>query len=303
MWKFFTPGMRFMLLGTFLFSTGSLLIKLAGARIPTMELLFLRGVIGVAFCWIILRRSGVSFLGNRKWLLTLRGSVGFVALFAEFYALIHLPLADATAILFTHPALVTLGAWAILGERLGKIGLMAVVASIMGVALVCRPGFLFGGSGAELDPAAVAVALGGVIVTSIAILVVRTLAKTEHPAVVMLYPPLIISAVAPFFSAGWVMPVGVEWLYILGIALSMNGGQYYMTRGYAIESAARISGITCLEIVFAAFWGTTLLSEVPDVWTVAGAALIVSGTLMLGKDGAQARAEEKEAVTVSGDTL
>lgn len=296
----FTQGMRFMLLGTFFFSIGSLLIKLAGTRIPTMELLFLRGILGLAFCWVILRRAGVALLGNRKLLLTLRGSVGFMAFFAEFYALIHLPLADATAILFTHPAVVAVAAWAVLGERLGKIGLAAVATSLTGVGLVCRPELLFGGSGAALDPLGVTVALCGVAVTSVAILLVRTLAKTEHPAVVMFYPPLIISCAAPIFASGWVLPMGVEWLYIVGIALSMNAGQYYMTKGYAIESAARISGITCLEIVFAALWSSTFLREIPDVWTMAGGALIVSGTIMLGKDGEQKRTGKRPA-PASGD--
>lgn len=276
-----------MLIGTFLFSIGSLLIKLAGVRIPTMELLFLRGIVGVGFCYAIIRRAGVNPMGNRIFLLLSRGVVGFVSLFAEFYALIHLPLADATAIIFTHPAIVALLAWAVLGERIGKLGLMAVAASLTGVALVCRPGFIFGGSGAELDPLAVTIGFCGVLVTAVAILVIRTLAKTEHPAVVMIYPPLLILLVAPFFSYNWVMPMGVEWLYIAGIAMSMNAGQYYMTRGYAIESAARISGITCLEMVFATIWGVAFLAEIPDSWAIAGGSLIVGGTLLLGKDGAQ----------------
>jgi len=284
-----------MLIGTFLFSIGSLLIKLAGVRIPTMELLFLRGIVGVGFCYAIIRRAGVNPMGNRIFLLLSRGVVGFISLFAEFYALIHLPLADATAIIFTHPAIVALLAWAVLGERIGKLGLMAVAASLTGVALVCRPGFIFGGSGAELDPVAVTIGFCGVLVTAIAILVIRTLAKTEHPAVVMIYPPLLIVLVAPFFSANWVMPMGVEWAYIAGIAMSMNAGQYYMTRGYAIESAARISGITCLEMVFAAIWGVAFLAEIPDAWAIAGGSLIVGGTLLLGKDGAQEQVEPAES--------
>jgi len=278
-----TPGMRFMLISTFLFSIGSLLIKLAGEHVPTMELLFLRGVVGVVFCWFILRRAGVGFLGSRRGLLLARGSVGFVALFAEFYAIIHLPLADAIVILFTHPAVVAILAWFILGEKLGTKGLIAIAASLTGVAIVCRPGFLFGGAGASLDPLALTVALCGVVVTAIAILVVRTLAKTEHPAVVMLYPPLLICLVGPFFAQDWVMPTPVEWLYIAGISLAMNGGQYYMTRGYAIESAARISAVTCLEIVFATIWGASFLGEIPDGWTIAGGLLIVAGTVVLGQ--------------------
>jgi len=292
--RYLTPGMRYMLIGTFFFSIGSLLIKLAGERIPTMELLFMRGVFGIGFCWVILRRAGVGFFGNRKMQLFARGTVGFAALFCEFYAIIHLPLADATAILFTHPAMVALLAWALLGERLGKGGLIAVGTSLAGVAVVCRPGFIFGGTGAELDPLAVGVALVSILFTSAAILIVRILAKTEHPAVVMAYPPMILASVSLLFSAGWVMPTGVEWFYVVGICLSMNGGQYYMTRGYAIESAARISGITCLEIVFAYMWGMTFLGEVPDVWTLAGGALIVSGTILLGRDGAHDQTGQPE---------
>jgi drug/metabolite transporter (DMT)-like permease len=58
-----------------------------------------------------------------------------------------------------------------------------------------------------------------------------------------------------------------------------------MTKGYAIESAARISGVSCLEIVFAAFWGMLFLGEVPNLWTIGGGALIVFGVLVLGRTG------------------
>lgn len=278
-----TPGMRHMLMGTFLFSIGSLLIKLAGERIPTLEMLFVRGLVGIGFVWWLLRRTGVGMLGTRRVLLTLRGVVGFAALFAEFYAIVHLPLADATVILFTHPAVVALLAWAVLGERIGLRGLLAVGVSLTGVAVVCRPAFIFGGGPSLLDPLAVTVALCGVGVTSLAILAVRALARTEHPAVVMLYPPLIMTIVSPLLAQGWLWPTPLEWGYMLGIAAFMNAGQYSMTRGYAIESAARISAVTCLEIVFAAFWGASVLGEIPDGWTVAGGLLIVAGTIALGR--------------------
>jgi len=290
-----TPGMRFMLLGTFLFSIGSLLIKMAGEHIPTMEILFVRGIVGIFFCWFIVRRAGVGMLGTRRLMLAMRGLIGFTALFAEFYAIVHLPLADAIAILFSHPVVVAILAWVVLGEKLGTRSVMAVMASIVGVIVVCRPSFIFGVGESTLDPLALTVALVGVGFISVAILTVRSLAKTEHPAVVMFYPPLIISLSAPLFSSGWVLPTGPEWLMLLGVALFMNAGQYYMTRGYAIESAARVSAVTCLEIVFAAIWGLSFLGEIPDQWTIAGGLLIVSGTLALGYIGAR----EKKTATDS----
>ncbi|MCJ2166131.1 MULTISPECIES: DMT family transporter [unclassified Pseudodesulfovibrio] len=279
-----TLGMRYMLVGTILFSIGSLLIKVAGTRLPTMEILFVRGAVGVGFCWVILRRAGVGMFGTRKLMLFLRGLLGFSAMFADFYAIVHLPLADALVLLFSFPVVVAVLAWLLMGEKITKGGAFSILASLVGVTLVCRPGFLFGGASA-LDPLAVTVALISVVLTSGAILTVRTLAKTEPPAVVMLYPPIVIALFAPLFAQGWVVPNLSEWVALIGVGLFMNAGQYYMTKGYAIESAARISGVSCLEIVFAAFWGMLFLGEVPNLWTIGGGTLIVFGVLVLGRTG------------------
>jgi len=283
--KILTPGMRFMLLGTFFFSIGSLFIKMTGTRIPPMEMLWIRGVIGVGMCWVMLRKSGVGKLGTRKFMLALRGLFGFGAMFCDFYAVVHLPLADALVLLFFHPVAVAVLAWLVMGEKLSKAGLFSIVMSIIGVTIVCRPSFLFGVGSMDLDTMGVIVAFISIGLTSIAILTVRTLAKTEPTAVVMLYPPVVIALLSPFFAHGWVMPNATEILPLLSIGIFMNLGQFFMTKGFAIESAARISGVSCLEIVFAAFWGMVFLGEIPDLWTVGGGGLIVLGVFVLGRSG------------------
>ncbi len=287
-----TPGMRFMLLGTFYFSIGSLLIKMAGARFPAMEILFVRGVIGLGMCWWILRKTGLGMFGTRKGLLFARGLLGFGAMFCDFYAIVHLPLADALVLIFSHPVAVTILAWLLMGETLSRGGVFSIILSLVGVVLICRPGFLFGAGAADLDPLGLAVALLSVFITSWAILAVRVLAKTEPPAVVMFYPPMAITLFSPLFGQGWVVPTPMEMAVLFGVGVFMNLGQFYMTRGYAIESAARISGVSSLEIVFAAFWGMLFLDEIPDLWTVGGGALIVFGILALGRSGMRERAAE-----------
>ncbi|WP_272698966.1 DMT family transporter [Desulfovibrio sp. Fe33] len=287
--NFLTPGMRLMLLGTFFFSIGSLFVKMAGSRLPTMEVLFVRGLVGVVLCLIMLRKSGAGMFGKRKVLLAARGLLGFGAMFADFYAIVHLPLADALVLIFSHPVTVALLAWALMGERLSKSAMFSIVMSLAGVTLVCRPGFLFGGA-PELDPLGLVAALVSVFLTSWAILSVRVLAKTEPPAVVMLYPPIAISLLAPLFADGWIMPTVFEWGVLIGVGVFMNIGQFFMTKGYAIESAARISGVSTLEIVFAAMWGMMFLGEIPDLWTVGGGSLIIFGVLALGHSGVRERA-------------
>ncbi|WP_319582509.1 DMT family transporter [uncultured Pseudodesulfovibrio sp.] len=294
--NFLTPGMRFMLLGTFFFSFGSLFVKLAGSRLPTMEILFVRGLIGVVMCWVMLRKSGAGRFGKRKFLLASRGLLGFGAMFADFYAIVHLPLADALVLIFSHPITVALLAWLLMGEALSKGGMLAILTSVAGVALVCRPDFLFGAGSPDLNTWGLLAALLSVFLTSWAILAVRVLAKTERPAVVMLYPPIAISLLSPLFADGWVMPTLAEWGVLCGVGLFMNLGQFFMTKGYAIESAARISGVSTLEIVFAAVWGLMFLGEIPDMWTIGGGMLIVLGVLLLGRSGMKERQRESQTV-------
>lgn len=293
--NFLTPGMRFMLLGTFFFSFGSLFVKLAGSRLPTMEILFVRGLIGVVLCMIMLRKAGAGRFGKRKFLLASRGLLGFGAMFADFYAIVHLPLADALVLIFSHPIAVTLLAWLIMGETLSGGGVAAILTSVAGVALVCRPDFLFGAGSPDLNTWGLLAALLSVFLTSWAILAVRVLAKTERPAVVMLYPPIAISLLSPLFADGWVVPTLTEWGVLCGVGVFMNLGQFFMTKGYAIESAARISGVSTLEIVFAAMWGMMFLGEIPDLWTIGGGALIVLGILLLGCSGMKDRLRERKA--------
>jgi len=293
--NFLTPGMRLMLLGTFFFSLGSLFVKLAGTRLPTMEILFVRGVVGVGMCMVMLRKSGAGMFGKRKVLLAARGLLGFGAMFADFYAIVHLPLADALVLIFTHPVTVALLAWLLMGETLSKGGMIAILTSVTGVALVCRPDFLFGSGSPDLDTWGLLAALLSVFLTSWAILAVRVLAKTERPAVVMLYPPVAIALLSPLFADGWVAPTPAEWGVLIGVGLFMNTGQFFMTKGYAIESAARISGMATLEIVFGLMWGMMFLGEMPDLWTIGGGMLIVFGILLLGRSGVRERLREREA--------
>ncbi len=272
-----------MLAAAVCFSLGALFIKLAGVRLPPMEILFARSVVGILYCTILLRRQGANILGEQKrWFLLLRGLLGFSALFCTFYSFVHLPLADATVIVFAHPVFVALFAAIILKEHLGGRGTVCVLTAICGVLLVAKPSFLFGHSSA-LDPFAVTVALAAAVLSACAIITVRFLSKHVHALTIILYPTLVVAALGPVLDGGnWLMPQGREWALLLAVGLVMNMGQHFMTVAYRQERAAIIAAIGYLEIPLAALFGTLFLSEIPDLWTCAGAALVVLGTLALG---------------------
>jgi drug/metabolite transporter (DMT)-like permease len=276
------PGIRYMAAGAFFFSLMALLVKLVGQRIPNQEIVLARSVVTAAIAWFILRRSGVAPWGNDRVWLFLRGLIGYAALSALYFAYATLPLAEAVVLQSTTPVFVALIAAAWLRERLGPADLAVTVVSFLGVLLIARPGFLFGGGPIGLDPLGVGVALTGAVLAAVVYVMVRRLRATESPMVVVFYFGFIsVLASAPLTAPVAVWPTPVEWLMLLGIGLTAYAAQVCLTNGLHLETAARATAVSYLQIVFAAVWGAIVFAERPDLVTFLGASLIVGGNLAL----------------------
>ena len=267
--------------GAFWFSVMSLLVKIAGRRLPSNEIVLVRAVVTLALSYALVRRAKLPMWGNRPGLLILRGLLGAAALTCFYFSIVHLPLAEATVIQYTNPVFVALLAGVMLGERLGRQELIGVAASMTGVLLIARPSFLFNVS-APLDPGHVAIAVTGALLSGTAYVTVRKLRGIDHPLVIVFYFPLVtVPFVLPFAIRGWIWPTPVEWAILFGIGTATQIAQVYMTRGLQLEPAGRATAVGYLQIVFAALWGVLLLGEHPDRWSVLGGAIIIGGTLLV----------------------
>ncbi len=274
----------------FFFSLMSLLVKVAGRRLPSQEVVFARSVVGLALSWWALRRRGVPALGRRRSLLLLRGLLGFGALSCFFYALTRLPLAEATVIQYTNPVFTALLAALVLREHMGGREVAAVLLSLLGVVLVARPESLLGGGGG-LDLVAVAIGLAGAVFSAAAYVVVRKLGATEDPLVIVFYfAAVAVLGAAPSVAVAGVAPQGFEWAALAGVGVLTQLGQVAMTKGLHSERAGRATAVGYVQIVFAAVWGLLFFGEVPDAWTAAGAALVVAGTLAIAAEARRSRA-------------
>jgi drug/metabolite transporter (DMT)-like permease len=270
-----------MALGAFWFSIMSLLVKLAGQRLPSIEIVLVRAMITLALSIAMLQRARIPVWGKRRRLLAVRGLFGFVALTAFYFSVIHLPLAEATVIQYVNPVFAAVLATWLLGERLGIRELVCIAVGLIGVVLVARPAVIFGHS-AALDPRYLAVALMGALFSAAAYVSVRQLGRTEHPLVVVFYFPLVTVPLAlPFALVGWIWPTPMEWLILLGIGVSTQAGQLSITRGLQMEPAGRATAVGYLQIVFAAVWGALFFREFPGVFGIVGAVLIAGSTLWL----------------------
>jgi drug/metabolite transporter (DMT)-like permease len=260
----------------------SLQVKLAGHRLHSSEIVFVRSLLSLVFTYVLLKRARVPVGGNRKGALVLRGLFGFIALSCFFFALTRLPLADATVLHFTNPVFAAVLAAVLLHERVGPKEVLGLLVSLSGVVLVARPSWLFGAGAGALDLLAVGVALGGAFFSALAYVVVRDLRRTEHHLVVVFYFPLIamplsIPPMVPF--AVW--PTLADWVLLLGVAVATQIAQVYLTKGLHAERAVPATSISYVQILFAAVWGLLFFDEWPAPLGIVGAALVIAGTLLV----------------------
>jgi drug/metabolite transporter (DMT)-like permease len=270
--------------GAFFFSLMSVLVKVAGARFPTMEIVFARSLVVLVLSGGALAHAGTSPGGEERGLLALRGLFGFGGLACFYYALVHLPLAEATVIQYTNPVLTTLIAALVLKEWIGGRQLVLVLVSLFGVVLVARPSSLLPGAVRALDPFAVGVALAGALFSAAAYVTVRRL-RGEDAMVIVFYFALFstVLSLPAVVLGGAVWPVGLEWLLLAGIGVFTHLGQVFLTWGLQREAAGRAMSVGYLQIVFAAAWGALVFGDLPDLWVVSGALLIVGSTLLLAR--------------------
>ena len=267
-----------MVASAFAFSVMGMLVKLASPRLPTGEIVFARALITTVISFAMVRRAGLSPWGTQRASLVLRGVLGFGGLAGYYVALARLPLADATTLQNTVPLLTAVLAWWLLDEAIGWSTAFALACGVAGVMLVMRPG------GVGLDEVGVAASLIGVACSAVAYVTVRKLAQTEHPLVIVLFFPLVATPLAlPWMLASFVWPQPIDWLLLVAIAAATQTGQVFLTMGLAIERAGRATTINYLQVAFVMLWDLALLGNVPSPWTIAGASLILGGTLLVAQ--------------------
>lgn len=273
--------------GAFSFSVMAALVKLAGRTLPTMEVVVARSLVTGGLSWLVLFRAGTPLGGREPRLLLLRGVLGFLSLTCFYYAVVHLPLADATVIQYTNPVFTALIAALLLKEALRRREVALTLGSLVGVVLVTRPSFLFGGEGAGLAPLGVAAAIAGALFSASAYVTVRRLRGEEPMVVVFWFGAVSLVLGLPFLLVGDPrLPQGWEWLLLLGVGVSTHLGQVFLTRGLMLEPAGRATAVGYLQILFAAVWGLLIFGERPDAATALGAGVVVGCTWLLARSRA-----------------
>jgi len=271
-----------MVAAAFFFSLMSLFVKLAGQRLPAVEIVFFRSVVMLLISTALVRRAGLAMWGNNKRLLLFRGVLGFCALLCFFWAVTKLPLADVTVLHFTNPVFTAILAAIFLSEKMSAREISGLLLSLTGVLFVARPSFLFGEWSGDLNPAGIVVALTAAVLSAFAYTSIRKLRETDDLLVIIFYFSL-VSAVAsvPLTAGAFIWPTSGEWALLIGIGIVTQTAQVFLTKGLLRERAGRAMSVGYVQVLFAAAWGVVFFGDIPGPLSIGGAVLVFLGALLV----------------------
>ena len=275
-------GILWLSLGAFLFSVVDVLVKSLGGRFDAIEISLFRYGCGMIFLMpVFLRMGRAELLTKRLPLHLLRMCLAFVAQLGIFITVINMPLADATAFMFSKPLFTTVAAVFLLSEVVSGKRWAATLAGFIGVLVLVRPG-----SG-SIDPYAI-LAVASAMTFAIANVLIRMLSSTEPTGRILFYYHIggIILFAGPAAYV-WVTPAGIEWVQLLAIGGLTTIGIFCFMRAFAVGEANAVGPAENLRLIYATIFGFVLFAEIPSIWTAVGAGIIVVSTFYI------ARAESK----------
>ena len=254
-------GIKYLIGSGFAFSLMSVCVKAIGGRIPVSELVFARAGMSLIMTRILLLKNNINPWGNQKRLLLIRGLLGTIALFCIFKALTILPIATATVIQFIYPTFTVICAYFILKEYIYKRIVFSIILGWLGIVLVSQPEWISNNNYFETITA-ISIAIIGALMTSLAYICVRKLSAKEHPLVIIYYFPLVsIPLSLPFLINNFVLPNGIEWIWIFGIGFFTQIGQLCITEGLRLIPAGQATSLNYSQVIFSCIFGVLIFQE------------------------------------------
>jgi drug/metabolite transporter (DMT)-like permease len=207
----------------------------------------------------------------------------------NFMALKHLRLDQTQTIYFLAPFVVALLGGPFLGEWVGWRRMVAILVGFTGILVVVRPGYQ------PLEPALL-LALGSMLCYAIFILITRHLATYDAPEVTLFFSLLAGTLLmAPFAVHDWVWPTSAKvWGLLLSMGLWGGIGHYIFILAYRHAPAAVLAPFIYLGLITHAGGGWLVFGQVPDAWTLGGAAIVIcSGIYLIHRE--RVRTAERHA--------
>jgi drug/metabolite transporter (DMT)-like permease len=267
-----TPHARAALLmigSTMFFGAMAVMIRLASDTLSTSVIAFFRNFFGLLALLPFLWRSGPAVLRTRQLpRYLLRSAIGVASMLCGFWAIGHLPMAQAISLAYSAPLFVAIAAVIFLQEKVRLRRWSAVVIGFIGVLVIVQPGSASFSVGTL-------VALSAAVLSAIVAIQIKQLSRVDPADTIVLYTYLFwvpLSLVPALFA--WQWPQGIAWLWVVAIGAFGTGGQLLWTRALKLGDVSALTPISFMQLPLVAFAAWLLFGEDPSRWTILGAVII-----------------------------
>ncbi len=278
-WPAPVRGMLWMVAGGLCFSFLNTLARVLSQQLDVYQAQFLRYLLGLIVMLPLVWRHGLQAyrpvnVAGQFW----RGAVHTLGLILWFTALPRIPLADMTAIGFTGPIFIMIGAAWFLGEPMRRDRWVAALIGFAGVLVVVLPKMTGAGGWYNL------VMLASSPVFAASFLITKALTRYEKPGVIVLWQALTVTVLSlPMALPHWQQPSAAQWagFAITGVLGSL--GHYCLTRAFHTADISATQSLRFLDLVWASLLGWLVCADVPSSSTWAGALVILLSTVWIAR--------------------
>lgn len=284
-----------MLASTMAFGLMAIAIRYATRYVPTQEVAFFRNAFGLLALLPMLLRPGRAPLKTQQLpRYFVRSAIGLGSMLCAFWALGHLPLAQAVSLSYSTPLFVTIAAVLWLGETVRVRRWAAVVVGFIGVLVIVRPGTA-GFSAGSL------IAVAAALLSSLVAIQIKQLTRVDSADTVVLYTYVFwvpLSLVPAVFV--WVWPSGLAWVWLMATGVMGTVGQLLWTRALRLGEVSALTPISFLQLPLVTLGGWLLFDESVDCWTLIGAGIILAANAYIAhREAVLARRAASVAATAA----
>jgi drug/metabolite transporter (DMT)-like permease len=298
-WQAVPPNLRGILwsgLAGLLFALLNVFTLIPAQHLNPFVMAFMRYLFGTLFLVPIVLRLGArrTMRTHRLPLHLFRGCIHAGGMFLWFIGLPLTTLASITALGFTGPIFVTIGAALFLGEDVRLRRWIAVAVGFAGAMIIIRPGI------GDLGLGAIVILISTPIFSA-SNLISKALARTDSASTIVIWQNIVIVVcAAPLAIWFWQTPGWVDLLWFIAAGACGTMGHICQQRGYQLADITLLQPIGFLSLIWNTLLGYFLFFQSPDVWTFVGAAVIFGSAMYISHREAVRRAQIKTADTKAG---
>jgi drug/metabolite transporter (DMT)-like permease len=258
------------------------IVRALSSDLPVIEVTFIRYACGLVIFLPIFARGKFRVLRTKRLRdLGLRGTIHAIGVLLWFVAIARIPLSDVTALSFTSPIFVTLGAAVFLGERLRLRRIAALIVGFVGVLVILRPGLI------EIELGAIAMLVAAPMFAA-SKLYTKSLARTESGPTIVAYLTIfatVITGIPAIFV--WQTPDIWEVFWLLIAAGLATVSHLALIRGLRLAELSLLQPFEFLNLVWATAIGIFLFAEQPSLWVWIGGAIVIASASYIAHREAQ----------------